>query len=154
MKHLSSGGDYPRDLVGYGEHPPHPRWPDGARIALQFVLNYEEGAENSVLHGDPHAETFLSEIANAQPFPARHMSMESLYEYGSRAGVWRILRLFRERGGLKLTVFGVAQALARNPAVVDAFLRDVHEIASHGWRGISYQEVPEAVELEHFALAV
>ncbi len=154
MNHLSSGGDYPRDLVGYGERPPHPRWPDGARIALQFVLNYEEGAENSVLHGDPHAETFLSEIANAQPFRARHMSMESLYEYGSRAGVWRILRLFRERGGLKLTVFGVAQALARNPAVVDAFLRDGHEIASHGWRWISYQEVPEAVEREHIALAV
>ena len=147
-------GLYPRDLVGYGERPPHPRWPDGARIALQFVLNYEEGAENSVLHGDPHAETFLSEIANAQPFRARHMSMESLYEYGSRAGVWRILRLFRERGGLKLTVFGVAQALARNPAVVDAFLRDGHEIASHGWRWISYQEVPEAVEREHIALAV
>ena len=147
-------GPSPRDLVGYGERPPHPRWPDGARIALQFVLNYEEGAERSVLHGDPHAETFLSEMANPQPFPARHMSMESLYEYGSRAGVWRILRLFRERGGLPLTIFGVAQALARHPAVVEAFLRDGHEIASHGWRWISYQDVPEAVEREHLARAV
>src|SRR6201989_246816 len=115
--------NYPRDLVGYGARPPHPRWPGGARIALQFVLNYEEGGEQNVLEGDPHAEVFLSEIIGAQPFPSRHMSMESLYEYGSRAGVWRILRLFRERG-VKLTVFGVAQAMARNPAAVDAFLRD------------------------------
>ena len=142
-----------RDLAGYGEQPPHPRWPGNARIAVQFVLNYEEGAERSVLDGDPHAETFLSEIAGAHPFPARHMSMESLYEYGSRAGVWRILRLFRERG-LPLTVFGVAQALARNPAVAEAMLRDGHEIAGHGWRWISYQDVPEAVEREHLAQAV
>ena len=145
--------DLPRDLVGYGEHPPHPRWPGGARVAVQFVLNYEEGAERSVLDGDPHAETFLSEISGAQPFPARHMSMESLYEYGSRAGVWRLLRLFRDRG-LPLTVFGVAQALARNPAVVDAASRDGHEIAGHGWRWLPYQDVPEAVEREHLARAV
>lgn len=145
--------DYPRDLVGYGEHPPHPRWPGGARVALQFVLNYEEGGERSVLDGDSHSEIFLSEIAGAQPFPARHMSMESLYEYGSRAGVWRILRLFRDRG-LPLTVFGVAQALARNPAVVEAFLRDGHEIAGHGWRWLPYQDLPEAVEREHLARAV
>src|SRR5215207_8244274 len=119
---------HPRDLAGYGRTPPHPRWPGGARIAVQFVLNYEEGGENSVLHGDLAPETFLSEIVAAQAFPARHMSMESLYEYGSRAGVWRILRVFRERS-LPLTVFGVGMALARNPAVVDAFMADGHEIA-------------------------
>jgi len=144
---------YPRDLAGYGEDPPHARWPDGARIALQFVLNYEEGAENSVLHGDATSETFLSEIVGAQAFRARHLSMESLYEYGSRAGVWRLLRLFRDRG-VPLTVFGVAMALERNPAVVDAFLRDGHEVASHGWRWISYQSVDEATEREHLERAV
>jgi putative urate catabolism protein len=117
------------------------------------VLNYEEGAENAVLHGDAASETFLSEIIGAQPFAARHMSMESLYEYGSRAGVWRILRLFEARG-MPLTVFGVAMALERNPAVVDACLAAGHEIASHGWRWISYQDVPEAVEREHIARAV
>lgn len=117
------------------------------------MLNYEEGGERSVLDGDPHAEIFLSEIAGATPFPARHMSMESLYEYGARAGVWRILRLFRERGA-PLTVFGVAQALARNPAAVEAFLRDGHEIAGHGWRWLPYQDVPEALEREHLARAV
>jgi len=145
--------DYPRDLAGYGPRPPHPRWPGGARIAVQFVLNYEEGGENSVLHGDAASETFLSEIVGAQAFPARHLSMESLYEYGARAGVWRILRLFRERG-MPLTVFGVGMALLRNPAVVEAFLADGHEIASHGWRWITYQHVDEATEREHMALAV
>src|SRR5580698_10104966 len=105
--------DTPRDLVGYGRHPPHPRWPGNARIALQFVLNFEEGAENCVLDGDPASETFLSEIINAQAFPMRHMSMESLYEYGARAGLWRVLRVFEKRG-LPLTVFAVAQALRRN----------------------------------------
>ncbi|MEO8752757.1 MAG: allantoinase PuuE [Casimicrobiaceae bacterium] len=144
---------HPRDLAGYGATPPHPRWPGGARIAVQFVLNYEEGGENSVLHGDPASETFLSEIVAAQPFPARHMSMESLYEYGSRAGVWRILRLFRDRK-MPLTVFGVGMALARNPAVVDAFVADGHEIASHGWRWISYQQIDEYIEREHMKLAV
>ena len=144
---------YPRDLAGCGRNPPHARWPGGARIAVQFVLNYEEGGETSVLHGDAASETFLSEIVGAQAFPARHMSMESLYEYGSRAGVWRILRLFRERR-LPLTVFGVAMALARQPAVVDAFVADGHEIASHGWRWVSYQDVPEAIEREHMARAV
>ena len=102
---------YPRDLIGYGRKPPHARWPDGARIALQFVLNYEEGAENSVLHGDAASETFLSEIIGAQAFRARHMSMESLYEYGARAGLWRVLRAFESRR-LPLTVFAVALALA------------------------------------------
>jgi putative urate catabolism protein len=144
---------YPRDLVGYGAHPPHPRWPGGARIALQFVLNYEEGAEQSVLLGDETSETFLSEIVGAQAYRARHMSIESLYEYGSRAGVWRLLRLFGERD-VPLTIFGVAMAMERNPAVVEAVLRDGHEIASHGWRWISYQAVDEAIEHEHIERAV
>jgi putative urate catabolism protein len=144
---------YPRDLAGYGEHPPHPRWPHGARIAVQFVLNYEEGGENSVLHGDAASETFLADIVGAQAYPARHMSMESLYEYGSRAGVWRILRLFRERE-VPLTIFGVAMALLRHPRVVEAFLRDGHEIASHGWRWVSYQQADVSTEREHLARAV
>jgi len=144
---------YPRDLVGYGPQPPHPRWPGGARIALQFVLNYEEGSEASVLHGDPASEIFLSEIVGAEPFAARHMSMESLYEYGSRAGVWRLLRMFRDRA-IPLTIFGVAMAMERNPAVVEAFLADGHEIASHGYRWLSYQDADEATERDHMARAV
>ena len=145
---------YPRDLVGYGAHPPHAAWPGGARVALQFVLNYEEGAENCVLHGDAGSETFLSEIVGAQSLRgARHMSMESLYEYGSRAGVWRILRLFRERK-LPLTIFAVAMALERNREAAAAFVADGHEIASHGWRWIDYHGMPQAEEREHIARAV
>jgi len=144
---------YPRDLIGYGRTPPHARWPGGARIALQFVLNYEEGAENCVLHGDPASETFLSEIVGASAFPARHMSMESLYEYGARAGLWRLLRLFEERR-LPLTVFGVAQALERNRDAVAAFRELGHEIACHGLRWISYQDVDEATERAHMKEAV
>jgi len=145
---------YPRDLIGYGAHPPPADWPGGARIAVQFVLNYEEGAENSVLHGDAASEVFLSEIVGAQPFVgSRHMSMESLYEYGSRAGVWRLLRLFRERK-LPLTVFAVAMALERHREVARAFVEDGHEIASHGWRWINYHGMPEAEEREHIARAV
>ncbi len=145
---------YPRDLIGYGAEPPHADWPGGARIAVQLVLNYEEGGENSVLHGDAGAETFLSDMINPAPVVgARHMSMESLYEYGSRAGVWRLLRLFA-RCGVPVTVFGVAMALERHPAVVEAFLNAGHEIASHGWRWINYQDVPEAVEREHMARAI
>ncbi len=145
---------YPRDLVGYGARPPHARWPGEARIALQFVLNYEEGAENCVLHGDAGSETFLSEIVGAPSLRgARHMSMESLYEYGSRAGVWRLLRLFRERK-LPLTVFAVAMALERNREAAAAFVADGHEIASHGWRWIDYHGMPEAQEREHIARAV
>jgi len=145
--------DYPRDLAGYGRHPPHPRWPGGARVALQFVLNYEEGAENCVLHGDPASETFLSEIVGASAFPARHMSMESLYEYGARAGLWRLLRLFEARR-LPLTVFGVAQALERNRDAVAAFQELGHEVACHGLRWISYQHVDEALERAHMKEAV
>lgn len=146
---------YPRDMRGYGRTPPHPQWPNGARIALQFVLNYEEGGENCVLHGDPGSETFLSEIIGAQSFPMRHMSMESLYEYGSRAGVWRLLRMFEERK-LPLTVFGVAMALQRHPEVCAAFLEGGHEIACHGLRWISYQMMDEASERAHLqeALAI
>jgi len=145
--------NYPRDLVGYGRNPPHPRWPGAARVALQFVLNYEEGGENCVLHGDPASETFLSEIIGAQAFPMRHMSMESLYEYGSRAGLWRVLRLFEERG-LPLTVFGVAMALQRNPEAVAAFRELGHEIACHGLRWISYQNMDIDTERAHMREAV
>jgi OHCU decarboxylase len=144
---------YPRDLVGYGRTPPHPRWPGNARIAVQFVLNYEEGGENSVLHGDAGSERFLSDIVGAEAYPARHMSMESLYEYGSRVGVWRILREFEKRR-LPLTVFGVAMAMERNPDVVRAFQELGHEIACHGWRWIHYQHVDEATEREHMVRAV
>jgi len=144
---------YGRDLRGYGRHPPHPRWPDGARVALQFVLNFEEGAENCVLDGDPVSEVFLSEIVNAQAFPMRHMSMESLYEYGSRAGVWRVLRTFEQRR-LPLTVFAVARAIQRNPEVAAALREAGHEIACHGLRWISYQHVDEATERAHMAEAI
>jgi putative urate catabolism protein len=145
---------YPRDMVGYGASAPKPGWPRGARLALQFVLNYEEGGESSILHGDKASEAFLSEIVAAQPLEGvRHMSMESLYEYGSRVGVWRLLGLFR-RHGVPLTVFGVAMALERNPGVVEAFLKAGHEIASHGWRWINYQDVPLEVERSHMQRAI
>ncbi len=144
--------DYPRDLVGYGRNPPHPHWPGDARIAVQFVLNYEEGSENCVLDGDAASETFLSEIVGAQAFEGRHLSMESMYEYGSRAGAWRILREF-ERRGLPLTVFGVSMALERNPELTQAFLDLGHEIASHGWRWIHHQHMSEDVERAHIAAA-
>jgi len=144
---------YPRDLLGYGRTPPHPHWPGKSRIALQFVLNYEEGAENAVLHGDAASETFLSEIIGAQAFPMRHMSMESLYEYGSRAGLWRVLRLFEDRG-LPLTIFAVSMALRRNPDALAAFVSLGHEIACHGLRWISYQHTDEAVERAHMQEAV
>ena len=137
--------DYPRDLTGYGRKPPHARWPGDARIALQFVLNYEEGAENCVLDGDPASEVFLSEMINPQAFPMRHMSMESLYEYGSRAGLWRILRTFESRR-LPLTVFAVAQAMRRNPEAAAAFRELGHEVACHGLRWISYQQGDETVD--------
>ncbi|PZP61915.1 MAG: allantoinase PuuE [Pseudoxanthomonas spadix] len=144
---------YPRDLIGYGRHAPHADWPGGARIAVQFVLNYEEGGENNVLHGDAGSEQFLSEIVGAASYPARHMSMESIYEYGSRVGVWRILREF-ERRGLPLTVFGVAMAMARHPEATAAFVELGHEVASHGWRWIHYQDMDPATEREHLQRAV
>jgi len=145
--------EYPRDLIGYGRRPPHAAWPAKARIAVQFVLNYEEGGENCVLHGDPTSEQFLSEMFNPAAYPDRHLSMESIYEYGSRVGVWRILREF-ERRGLPLTVFGVAMALQRHPEVTAAFTELGHEIACHGWRWIHYQTLDEATEREHLRLGL
>jgi putative urate catabolism protein len=143
---------YLRDLIGYGRTPPHPRWPNAARVAVQFVLNHEEGAENSVLHGDAASETFLSEIIGALAFPMRHMTMESLYEYGSRAGLWRVLRAFEARR-LPLTIFAVAQALQRHPEALAAYRELGHEIACHGLRWISYQDIDEATERAHIAEA-
>src|ERR1700722_8346527 len=145
--------NYPRDMVGYGPPPPHPRWPGAARIALQFVLNFEEGAERSVLHGDSTSEVFLSDIIGAQAFPMRHMSMESLYEYGARAGLWRVLRAF-ERHRLPLTIFAVATAIRRNPEAAAAFKELGHEIACHGLRWISYQQLDEATERAHMSEAI
>jgi putative urate catabolism protein len=145
---------YPRDLIGYGEHPPHAHWPNDARVAVQFVLNYEEGAERSILHGDPASEFFLSEMVGAQPIRGmRHMSMESLYEYGSRAGFWRIRRLFDDYQ-LPLTVFGVAQAMERHPDAVEAMMTSGWEIASHGYRWIDYQHFTPEQELEHIQQAI
>jgi putative urate catabolism protein len=146
--------DYPRDMVGYGANPPHPRWPGGANIALQFVLNYEEGGEKAVLHGDRTSESFLSELISITPREAaRHLSVESVYEYGSRAGFWRILRLFAEYR-YPLTVFAVAMALERNPEAAQALAAAGHEVASHGWRWIGYHEVDEATEREHLYRAI
>ena len=144
---------YPRDLRGHGRHPPQAHWPGNARVALQFVLNFEEGGENSVLHGDAGSEQFLSEMASPPAYAARHLSMESIYEYGARAGVWRLLREFEGRG-LPITVFGVAMALERCPEVTAAFVELGHEIACHGWRWISYQHIDEVTEREHLALGV
>jgi allantoinase len=144
---------YPRDLRGHGPNPPHARWPGGARVALQFVLNFEEGGENSVLHGDAGSEQFLSELFNPPAFAARHLSMESIYEYGSRVGVWRLLREFEQRGW-PLTVFGVSMALERCPEVTAAFVELGHEIACHGWRWIHYQNVDEATEREHLRIGM
>ncbi len=151
---MSNDKAYPRDLVGYGQRPPPAQWPAGVRIAVQFVVNYEEGGENCVLHGDPASEAFLSEILGATPWPGqRHPSMESIYEYGSRVGVWRLLDLFA-RYEIPLTIFGVAMALERNPAVAEAAMAAGHEICSHGYRWIDYRDVPEDVEREHLERAI
>ena len=150
---MSAPADYPRDLVGYGRQPPFADWPGHARVAVQFVLNYEEGGENCVLHGDAGSEQFLSEMFNPPSYPGRHLSMEGIYEYGSRVGVWRILREF-ERRGLPLTVFGVAMALQRHPELTAAFRELGHEIACHGWRWINYQAIDEATEREHMRIGM
>ena len=139
-------------MTGYGRNPPHAQWPSSAKIAINFVLNYEEGSENSLLHGDASSETFLSEIAFAQAFEARHLSMESMYEYGSRAGVWRVLREFAKRN-LPLTVFAVASALQRNEEATQAFCELGHEIACHGLRWIHYQHIDEERERLHLEAA-
>jgi len=145
--------DYPRDLIGYGRQPPHADWPAGARIAVQFVLNYEEGGESNILHGDSESERFLSEIIGASGYAARHMSMESIYEYGSRVGVWRLLNEFEQRG-LPLTIFGVAMALQRHPELAETFVDLGHEIACHGLRWIHYQDIDESTERDHMLTAL
>ena len=151
---MVGGDDYPRDMIGYGRTPPDPKWPGGARIAVQFVINYEEGGENCVLHGDQASEAFLSDIIGANVLDGvRHMSMESLYEYGSRAGFWRLHRLFTSRG-LPVTIFGIAMAMERNPNAIAAMIESGWEIASHGWRWIDYQFVDEDTEREHLKKAI
>ena len=146
--------DYPRDLLGYGRTPPDPRWPGGARVAVQFVINYEEGGESSILHGDRASESFLSDVLGAQPWPGlRHMNVESMYEYGSRAGFWRLWRIFTERK-LPVTVFGVATALARNPEAVAAMREAQWDIASHGLKWIDYKESPLSEERQHMREAI
>ena len=142
-----------RDLIGYGPNPPHPHWPNDARIAVQFVLNYEEGGERTVLNGDAGSETFLSELFNPESYPNRHLSMESIYEYGSRVGVWRILKAFEDKGW-PLTVFGVGLALERYPELARAFVQKGHEVAAHGYRWIHYQTAEEDFEREHMRKCV
>ncbi len=144
----------PRDLVGYGENAPHPKWPDNARLALQFVINYEEGGENCILDGDQSSEWLLSDIIGATPYVnQRHMNMESLYEYGSRAGFWRLHRLFTEKE-VPCTVFAVALALQKNPEAAAAMVQAGWEVASHGLRWIDYQNMSEDKERHHIAEAV
>ncbi|PMM37672.1 allantoinase [Vibrio splendidus] len=146
--------DYSRNLIGYGANPPNPQWPGNARVAVSFVLNYEEGGERCLLHGDDESEAFLSEIPSAQPIKGeRHMSMESIYEYGSRAGVWRVLRLFDEYE-IPLTVFAVAMAIERHPDVAKAMVEAGHEICSHGYRWIDYQYIYESEERDHMTKAI
>ncbi|MCK8377287.1 allantoinase PuuE [Erwinia amylovora] len=152
-REYSFNNNYPRDLRGYAGQPPHAAWPAKAKIAVQFVLNYEEGAENNVLHGDAGSEQFLSDIIAAASYHARHMSMESLYEYGSRAGFWRIHHEFQRRG-LPLTVFAVAMALARHPEIVAAIKEADYDVVSHGWRWISYQGMDAKTERQHMQLAL
>ena len=145
---------YPRDLIGYGQNVPNANWPNKARLAISFVLNYEEGGERCVLHGDSESEAFLSEMPGAVPLEGvRNLSMESCYEYGSRVGVWRLLNLFSEYQ-IPLTVFAVAMALERHPDVAKAFVAANHEICSHGYRWIDYQYTDEAEEREHLHKAI
>src|SRR3984893_2120642 len=136
---------YPRDLHGYGRTPPNPRWPGGARVAVQFVVNFEEGGENNILHGDRASEAFLSDVLGAQPWPGqRHANIESMFEYGSRAGFWRLWRMFSERK-LPTTVFGVATALKRNPQIVDAMKEANWDIASHGLKWVEHKDMSGGV---------
>lgn len=148
-KLIESLDHYPRNMTGYGSGSIHPQWPNKARVALQFVLNYEEGGENCILHGDKASEAFLSEIVGAKPYDGvRHMSMESLYEYGSRVGVWRVLGLFREFE-IPITVFAVAVAIARNQELADYLVDKSYDICAHGFRWIDYQFIDEKTEREH-----
>lgn len=145
---------YPRDLVGYGSLPPHPQWPNQARLALQIVVNYEEGGESSILHGDEYSEVFLQEVPGiARLRGGRDMTVESMYEYGSRVGIWRLLRVFRERG-IPITVYTVGMAITRNPEVGKALAAEGHEVASHGWKWIDYQYVSPDVEREHIRRSI
>jgi len=143
----------PRDMIGYGSKDQKIKWPNNARIAVQIVLNYEEGAENCVLNGDNNSEIFLSEIIGAQPIKGRHINMESLYEYGSRAGFWRLHKLFQEKK-IPITVFGVGMALEKNPEVCNAIIEANYEVASHGWRWIDYQNIKKTDEKKHMKLAI
>ncbi|HTV26610.1 MAG TPA: allantoinase PuuE [Xanthobacteraceae bacterium] len=150
----ASNSDYPRDLAGYGRHPPDPRWPGQARVAVQIVVNFEEGGERSILHGDDTSEAFLTDVLGAQPWPGkRHMNVESMFEYGSRAGFWRLWRLFTERK-LPVTVFGVANALARNPQIVAAMREAGWDIACHGLKWIEYKDFTYADERVHVLEAI
>jgi len=144
---------YTRNLIGYGDNNLKIVWPNNSRLALQIVLNYEEGAENSVLHGDKYSETFLSEIIGAQPIKGRHVNMESIYEYGSKRGFWRLHELFQEKK-IPITIFGVAMALERNPEICKAIIEGDYEVASHGWRWIDYQNISKSVEKKHMDLAI
>jgi len=151
---MAMSSDYPRDLIGYGRTPPNARWPGGARLAVQIVLNYEEGGERSILHGDAESEAFLQEVVGVAPLVGvRNVQVESVYEYGSRVGLWRLLRLF-ERRGIKISVFAVAMALERHPEAARALVEAGHEIVSHGWRWIDYQFVDETTERQHMRLAI
>ena len=151
---MSDMKKYPRDLAGYGRNPPHPRWPGNARVAVQFVVNYEEGGENNILHGDAASEAFLSDVLGAQPWPGkRHMNLESMFEYGSRAGYWRLWRMFTERN-MPVTVFAVATALQRYPEIVSSMQEAQWEIASHGLKWIDYRDMPEKEERAHFREAI
>jgi putative urate catabolism protein len=145
--------NYTRNLIGYGSKIPKIKWPNNARIALQIVLNYEEGAENCVLNGDKNSEIFLSEIIGAQPIKGRHMNMESLYEYGSRAGFWRLHKLFQEKK-IPITIFGVGMALEKNPEICKAIIESNYEVASHGWKWIDYQNIKKSEEKKHMQLAI
>ncbi len=144
---------YPRDMIGYGSKKLKINWPNNARLALQIVLNYEEGAENSVLHGDKYSETFLSEIIGAKPIKGRNINMETIYEYGSKRGFWRLHELFQEKK-IPITIFGVAMALERNPEICKAIIEGDYEVASHGWRWIDYQNISKSVEKKHMDLAI
>ena len=144
---------YPRDMIGYGSKEPKVVWPNNAKLALQIVLNYEEGGENNILHGDKHSETFLSEIIGAQAFKDRHINMESMYEYGSRRGFWRLHKLFQEKK-IPITIFGVAMALERNQEVCEAIKNGNYEVACHGWRWIDYQNVKKSTEKKDMKLAI
>ena len=143
----------PRNMIGYGSKDKKIKWPNNARIAVQIVLNYEEGAENCVLNGDKQSEVFLSEIIGAQPVKGRHINMESLYEYGSRRGFWRLHKIFKEKN-IPITIFGVGMALAKNPQICKALMSSNYEVASHGWRWIDYQYIKKSEEKKHMKMAI